>query len=110
MGLFNKYSISILLVTLGSSANAELFNYDYVDLKAGTTSSKAGDREYSLEVSKSIHRNIARDLMIDAFQAIHCYLFSCLVDVCGNQRWAMSCFRIIWAPLIPFRLSKIYTA
>ena len=59
MGLFNKYSISILLVTLGSLANAELFNYDYVDFKAGTTSSKAGDREYSLEVSKSIHRNIA---------------------------------------------------
>ena len=51
MGLFNKYSISILLVTIGSLANAELFNYDYVDLKAGTTSSKAGDREYSLEVS-----------------------------------------------------------
>ena len=59
MGLFNKYSISILLVTIGSLANAELFNYDYVDFKAGTTSSKAGDREYSLEVSKSIHRNIA---------------------------------------------------
>ena len=59
MGLFNKYSISILLVTIGSLANAELFNYDYVDLKAGTTSSKAGDREYSLEVSKSIHKNIA---------------------------------------------------
>ena len=38
MGLFNKYSISILLVTIGSLANAEVFNYDYVNLKAGTTS------------------------------------------------------------------------
>ena len=59
MGLFNKYFISIFLFAIGSLANAELFNYDYVDLKAGTTSSKAGDREYSLEVSKSIHKNIA---------------------------------------------------
>ena len=59
MGLFNKYSISILLVTIGSLANAEVFNYDYVNLKAGTTSSKTEDRVYSLEVSKSVHSNIA---------------------------------------------------
>ena len=59
MGLFNKYSISILLVTIGSLANAEVFNNDYVNLKAGTTSSKTEDRVYSLEVSKSVHSNIA---------------------------------------------------
>ena len=59
MGLFNKYSISILLVTIGSLANAEVFNYDYVNLKAGTTSSTTQDRVYSLEVSKSVHSNIA---------------------------------------------------
>ena len=59
MGLFNKYSISILLVTIGSLANAEVFNYDYVNLKAGTTSSKTEDRAYNLEVSKSVHSNIA---------------------------------------------------
>ena len=65
MDLFNKYSISILLVTIGSLANAEVFNYDYVNLKAGTTSYKTEDRVYSLEVSKSVHSNIALRVSVE---------------------------------------------
>jgi len=42
---------------------------------------------------------IARDLMIDALQANHGKLFSYPVDVCGNQRWAITCSMIIWVPI-----------
>ena len=42
--------------------------------------------------------------MIDALQANHGKLFSYPVDVCGNQRWTISCSMNVGDPLTLFDL------
>ena len=55
----NKSIIKFLFILLGSTANAETFNYDYIQARIGTTSSTAIDELYTVEISKGIYKNIA---------------------------------------------------
>ena len=56
----NKFFIiTIFLTLLGNASNAENFNYDYIQARLGTTNSKSTDELYIIEVSKSVHENIA---------------------------------------------------
>jgi hypothetical protein len=56
----NKSIIKFLFILLGSTANAETFNYDYIQARIGTTSSTAIDELYTVEISKGIYKNIAQ--------------------------------------------------
>ena len=47
------------LTLINSYVSAEGFNYDYVQARTGTTNSKATDELFIIEVSKSVHENIA---------------------------------------------------
>ena len=49
----------ISLTLINSYVSAEGFNYDYVQARIGTTNSQATDELYIIEVSKSVHENIA---------------------------------------------------
>ena len=53
------FIITIFLTLLGNASNAENFNYDYIQARIGTTNSKATDELFIIEVSKSVHENIA---------------------------------------------------
>ena len=53
------FIITIFLTLLGNASNAENFNYDYIQARLGTTNSKSTDELYIIEVSKSVHENIA---------------------------------------------------
>ena len=53
------FIITIFLTLLGNASNAENFNYDYIKARLGTTNSQATDELYIIEVSKSVHENIA---------------------------------------------------
>ena len=49
----------ISLTLINSYVSAEGFNYDYIQARIGTTNSKATDELFIIEVSKSVHENIA---------------------------------------------------
>ena len=49
----------ISLTLINSYVSAEGFNYDYIQARIGTTNSRATDELYIIEVSKSVHENIA---------------------------------------------------
>jgi hypothetical protein len=49
----------ISLTLINSYVSAEGFNYDYLQARIGTTNSKATDELFIIEVSKSVHENIA---------------------------------------------------
>jgi hypothetical protein len=49
----------ISLTLINSYVSAEGFNYDYIVVNAGTTSSTAIDRKLGIGLSKSIHSNVA---------------------------------------------------
>ena len=49
----------ISLTLINNYVSAEGFNYDYVQARIGTTNSQATDELYIIEVSKSVHENIA---------------------------------------------------
>ena len=49
----------ISLTLINSYVSAEGFNYDYIQARTGTTNSKATDELFIIEVSKSLHENIA---------------------------------------------------
>ena len=49
----------ISLTLINSYVSAEGFNYDYMQARIGTTNSKATDELFIIEVSKSVHENIA---------------------------------------------------
>ena len=49
----------ISLTLINNYVSAEDFNYDYVQARIGTTNSQATDELYIIEVSKSVHENIA---------------------------------------------------
>ncbi|MDB4071640.1 hypothetical protein N9512_04185 [Amylibacter sp.] len=49
----------ISLTLINNYVSAEGFNYDYVQARIGTTNSQAIDELYIIEVSKSVHENIA---------------------------------------------------
>ena len=49
----------ISLTLINSYVSAEGFNYDYIQARIGTTNSKATDELYIIEVSKSVHENLA---------------------------------------------------
>ena len=53
------FIITIFLTLLGNASNAENFNYDYIQARIGTTNARATDELYIIEVSKSVHENIA---------------------------------------------------
>jgi hypothetical protein len=55
----NKLTTTFILIMLGTSANAEEFNYDYAQVGIGTSNYKSYDKEYYVEASKSINDNIA---------------------------------------------------
>ena len=47
------------LTLINSYVSAEGFDYDYIQARTGTTNSKATDELFIIEVSKSVHENIA---------------------------------------------------
>ena len=49
----------ISFTLINSYVSAEGFNYDYIQARIGTTNSKATDELFIIEVSKSVHENIA---------------------------------------------------
>ena len=49
----------ISLTLINSYVSAEGFNYDYIQARIGTTNSKATDELFIIEVSKSVHENLA---------------------------------------------------
>jgi len=49
----------ISLTLINSYVSAEGFNYDYIQARTGTTNSKVIDELFIIEVSKSVHENIA---------------------------------------------------
>lgn len=53
------FIITIFLTLLGNASNAENFNYDYIELKVGTTNSDATEKEIYAVASKSINKNIS---------------------------------------------------
>tara|TARA_B110001450_G_C17504597_1_gene433822 strand:+ start:198 stop:824 length:627 start_codon:yes stop_codon:yes gene_type:complete len=53
------YIITIFLTLLGNASNAENFNYDYIELKVGTTNSDATEKEIYAVASKSMNDNIS---------------------------------------------------
>ncbi len=55
----NKLTNTFILIMLGTTANAEGFNYDYAQVGIGTSNYKSYDKEYYVEASKSINDNIA---------------------------------------------------
>jgi hypothetical protein len=53
------FIITIFLTLLGNASNAENFNYDYIELKVGTTNSDATEKEIYAVASKSMNDNIS---------------------------------------------------
>ena len=53
------FIITIILTLLGNVSNAENFNYDYVELRIGTTNSDANEKEIYGFASKSINNNFS---------------------------------------------------
>ena len=53
------FIITIFLTLLGNASNAENFNYDYIELKVGSTNSDATEKEIYALASKSINENVS---------------------------------------------------
>ena len=58
-GMKKLLTTVISLILINSYVSAEGFNYDYIVVNAGTTSSTAIDRKLGIGLSKSIHSNVA---------------------------------------------------
>ena len=58
-GMKKLLAMVISLTLINSYVSAEGFNYDYIVVNAGTTSSTAIDRKLGIGLSKSIHSNVA---------------------------------------------------
>ena len=58
-GMKRLLAMVISLTLINSYVSAEGFNYDYIQARTGTTNSKATDELFIIEVSKSLHENIA---------------------------------------------------
>ena len=58
-GMKRLLAMVISLTLINSYVSAEGFNYDYIQARLGTTNSKATDELFIIEVSKSVHENIA---------------------------------------------------
>jgi len=54
----NQLTAIFISIILGTTVNAEGFNYDYAQVGIGTTSHTTYDKEYYIEASKSINSNI----------------------------------------------------
>ena len=53
------FIITMLLTLLGNASNAENFNYDYIELKVGSTNSDATEKEIYAVASKSMNENVS---------------------------------------------------
>ena len=49
----------MFLTLLGNASNAENFNYDYIELKVGSTNSDATEKEIYAVASKSMNENVS---------------------------------------------------